>query len=258
MECCCYQRNIQDLLADAKTPCERRFETPFLGPIIVYGAEINDYPITTKDKIRLHQFGATILRDIFVAHASNEESERLDWRSTCGRRKRHARKSCCGCPREQIQRKRTHNGQRRRSICILMCERFNTIAWEDSKSRTSNWIQFLLKITVDLPGDEDDDTDCDRQQRDAMEAKHDVLHISGSFNWNILTLSGPQEHIWTYCNRMKSTFFFETSKAKHNSLDLGMDSQDLPCWIKPHLRGTHGREGDWRQVKQRPDPVTYG
>ena len=25
MECCCYLRNIQDLLSDGKTPCERRF-----------------------------------------------------------------------------------------------------------------------------------------------------------------------------------------------------------------------------------------
>ena len=29
MECYCYLRNIQDLLSDGKTPCERRFGTPF-------------------------------------------------------------------------------------------------------------------------------------------------------------------------------------------------------------------------------------
>ena len=99
MECFCYQRNVQDLLADAKTPHERRFETPLLGAIIFFGTEINDHPITTKDKTRLHQLGATILRGIFVGHASSE-GERLDWRS------------------------------------------------EDSKSRTSNRIRFLPKITV--------------------------------------------------------------------------------------------------------------
>ena len=32
MECCCYLRNVQDLLADRKTPCERRFGEPYEGP----------------------------------------------------------------------------------------------------------------------------------------------------------------------------------------------------------------------------------
>ena len=31
MECYCYLRNVQDLLADGKTPCERRFGEPFKG-----------------------------------------------------------------------------------------------------------------------------------------------------------------------------------------------------------------------------------
>ena len=30
MECYCYLRNIQDLLSDGKTPCERRFGAPFI------------------------------------------------------------------------------------------------------------------------------------------------------------------------------------------------------------------------------------
>ena len=37
MECCCYLRNIQDLLPDGKTPYERRFGEPFTSPVIPFG-----------------------------------------------------------------------------------------------------------------------------------------------------------------------------------------------------------------------------
>ena len=36
MECCCCLRDVQDLLADGKTPYERRFGEPFKGPIIPF------------------------------------------------------------------------------------------------------------------------------------------------------------------------------------------------------------------------------
>ena len=35
MECCCYLRNVQDLLADGKTPYDRGFGEPFKGPVII-------------------------------------------------------------------------------------------------------------------------------------------------------------------------------------------------------------------------------
>ena len=38
MECDCYLRNVQDLLADGKTPYERRFGEPSEGPIIPFGS----------------------------------------------------------------------------------------------------------------------------------------------------------------------------------------------------------------------------
>ena len=37
-ECQCCQRNIQDLLSDGKTLCERRFGVPFKGQIIPFGS----------------------------------------------------------------------------------------------------------------------------------------------------------------------------------------------------------------------------
>ena len=40
MECYCYLRNVHDLLADGKTPYERRFVEPFKGPVIPFGAMV--------------------------------------------------------------------------------------------------------------------------------------------------------------------------------------------------------------------------
>ena len=39
MECFCSLRNMQDKPSDGKSPCERRFGTPFDGPEIPFGAE---------------------------------------------------------------------------------------------------------------------------------------------------------------------------------------------------------------------------
>ena len=46
MECYCYLRNVQDLLADGKTPYERRFGESFKGPIIPFGALVEYLPIS--------------------------------------------------------------------------------------------------------------------------------------------------------------------------------------------------------------------
>ena len=60
MECCCLLRNVQDLLADGKTPCERRLGEPFGGPIIPFGAMFERYPISARDQSRLHQCGKKV------------------------------------------------------------------------------------------------------------------------------------------------------------------------------------------------------
>ena len=61
MECFCNLRNVQDLLADGKTPHERRFGEPFKGPVIPCGAMVECHPISAKDQSRLHQFGVRVL-----------------------------------------------------------------------------------------------------------------------------------------------------------------------------------------------------
>ena len=69
MDCCCYLRDVQDLLADGKTPCQRRFGEPFKGPIIPSGAMVEYCPISARDQSRLHQLGKKVLPGIFLGYA---------------------------------------------------------------------------------------------------------------------------------------------------------------------------------------------
>ena len=71
MECCCYLRNIQDILSVGKTPCERRFGRPFAGPVTPSGAMVENHPISAKHLSRLHQFGPKTLPGRFLAYATN-------------------------------------------------------------------------------------------------------------------------------------------------------------------------------------------
>ena len=63
------------------------------------------------------------------------------------------------------------------------------------------------------------------------------------FIFATLTFSGTQEQRWTFSQESRID---GTSKEKRNSLDDGMDSQDLLYWKKLHLPDTHGLGGDWR------------
>ena len=67
MECYCYLRDVQELLAEGKTPCERRFGEPFIkGPIKPFGAMVEYHPSSQKDQSRRHQFGQKVLLGIFL------------------------------------------------------------------------------------------------------------------------------------------------------------------------------------------------
>ena len=65
MKCCCYLRNVQDLLADGKTLYQRQFGEPFKGPGTPSGAMVEYYPISARDQSRL-QFGKKVLLGIFL------------------------------------------------------------------------------------------------------------------------------------------------------------------------------------------------
>ena len=61
MECHCFLRNVQDLVADGKTPHERRSNSPVEEPNIPFGAEVNIFQMSSKDQGRVHQFGTKVL-----------------------------------------------------------------------------------------------------------------------------------------------------------------------------------------------------
>ena len=63
-----YLRNIQDLLSDGNTPCQRRFRKPFSGPIVPFGAMVEYHTFSAGDLSRLHQFGSKVLPRIFLRY----------------------------------------------------------------------------------------------------------------------------------------------------------------------------------------------
>ena len=69
MECHCSLRNVHDLLADWKTPYERRFGESFEEPIIPFGATVEHLPNPERDKARIHQFGKKVLTGILIGNA---------------------------------------------------------------------------------------------------------------------------------------------------------------------------------------------
>ena len=69
MECYCYLRNVQDLLADGKTPHERRFGESFKGPIIPFGALVEYLQNSERENAIIHQFGKKVLPGIFLGYA---------------------------------------------------------------------------------------------------------------------------------------------------------------------------------------------
>ena len=69
MECCCFLRNIQDLLSDGKTLYERRFGVPFTGRVTPFGAMEEYHLISAQDLSRLHQFSPKVLPGIFPGYA---------------------------------------------------------------------------------------------------------------------------------------------------------------------------------------------
>ena len=69
MECYTHLRNVTYLFSDGKTPYERRFGHPFIGPIIPFGSLVEYHPITAKDQSRIHQFGKKVLPGLFLGYA---------------------------------------------------------------------------------------------------------------------------------------------------------------------------------------------
>ena len=101
MECHCYLRNVQDLLADGKTLHDRGYGEPLEGPVIPFGALVEYHPISARDQSRLLQFGKKVFPGIFLGYpliAGREFGTETFWLQTLRswklwtREKIHARK----------------------------------------------------------------------------------------------------------------------------------------------------------------------
>ena len=68
MECYCFLRHVHYLLTDGKAPYERRFEEPFKGRIISFGAMVQYQPCSPEDQMRIHQFGKKVLPGILLVY----------------------------------------------------------------------------------------------------------------------------------------------------------------------------------------------
>ena len=64
MEHHCYLRSVQDVVADGKTLCDKRFGEPFGGPMIACGAMVEYHTTSAKDQSRLHQVGQEYSSDM--------------------------------------------------------------------------------------------------------------------------------------------------------------------------------------------------
>ena len=93
-ECNSCMRNVQDLLADGKTLCERRHGEPFKGRVVPFGAMVEYHPISTWDQARIQQFGKKVLPGIFprlCADRGRNLEKRYYCRSHWGARSLNAR-----------------------------------------------------------------------------------------------------------------------------------------------------------------------
>ena len=78
MECYCCLRNVQDLLADVKTPNESPFGEPLKGPIILFGALVEYHLICQKLKQEVINVARRYYQESFLVR------ELIAWRISKG------------------------------------------------------------------------------------------------------------------------------------------------------------------------------
>ena len=68
VECYFYLRNVQDLWADGKNSLWKTTFEPFKGPVIPFGAMVEYYQISARDKSRLPPFEKKVQPEIFIGY----------------------------------------------------------------------------------------------------------------------------------------------------------------------------------------------
>ena len=67
VECYCYLRTVQDLLAETLEGC--RINSPVEEAVVPFRARVKFYPNSAQDSGGVHQFGTKVLPGIFVGYA---------------------------------------------------------------------------------------------------------------------------------------------------------------------------------------------
>ena len=268
MDSDCYLRNIQGLLSDGKTPYERGFGIPFNGPVIPFGAMVENQPHSAKDLSRVHQFDPKILPGTFLdMHWTREESgKETYWSQTL--------------KNEQVDASEIHARR-------LNAEEVSTPMKGDnfkfpvadgtvkiSLEETNVWEHPLLsRISYRTRR---------RTRKFSTRTRRTLFSITTSTLLNVRKLkliSGLLQEIsfiaitWnpeSKCTCLKKNHFLFWNVENRTLTITGMlmevvhcqirgpVSKDSPYWKRNHQMGFRGPGGDWQENKRPPDPKSCG
>ena len=275
MECYCYLRNVQDLLADGKTPYERRFEEPFKGPIIPFGAMVEDHPSSPNDQARIHLFGKKELQGIILGYeltavtnwkgdipiADVEDLEKLDT-SASKNRIDQTKRWWLHIPHRRWYSKMVRERPR---IPSTHCKAGTTCKewryqWRNSgrmgrvwTGRTNRWrwspcrffgrleVTSSIVITMNL----EFNSTCRRKTRSL-------------FHSNTLMFRGPHIQMSMCCKKRRLAIVGMSIRMSICQMILGEGSQNSLYWKRSLQKDTCGPGGDWRRFKRHPDQIMFG
>ena len=215
MECCCYLRNVQDLLADGKTQTERRFGESSEGPIIPFGARV-EYLSNSERRSESSSIRIEGITRIFFYWICFDRGENLERRYSDRWYWRIGKIGCIRNFSQMIECKRSPENTNRRRICISCGRWYGKIIRKGLRvPRTP--LPRREQTGGEIHGDREESQPA--EQKDESEARKDfwsfqeisstVITLNREFNfmyqkkkhspfqWNTLVSQGPLVQIWT-------------------------------------------------------------
>ena len=279
MDCSCYLRNVQDVLADGKTLCERGFGEPFRGPTIPFGSMIKYHPISAKDLSRLHQFGKKILPGIFLACAliAGEFGKEIFWLQKLRNRKSwtHQQLSSKNQCERSIDTTKGEEFKFQTADGTAKVSRRDCEFREPTLRRRNTWMRENLRGEFQGEREESQPTEL----RDEAEGRADFWSVQGDFIYRHHNEPRVQLHV-----PKEETFFMplkyiDVTRYTHTNLDVLQEKRIDYHWNvdanrsfsdsrkgltkfilhkeKP-LKGYMGLEGDWQKFKRPLDQTMCG
>ena len=176
MECYCNLRHVQDLLADRKTPHERRFGDPFKGPIIPFGA-LGEYHPIRQEFSNWQESITRYLSRIWIYRGENLERRHSDRRfgrfGEVGRIRNLSAKTHCERSTDITKRKWIHiPGSRRYSKIARKRPRIPRTHCQAGTNRKERRFQWTTSRRTRRSLNQ-------IESRDDAEARADFLSIQG-------------------------------------------------------------------------------